>query len=58
LKEKFYTGKENLGGGVKKYIEIDLNEERVDPLSKVRTDLEEDLIQKYKINDLKKTNEV
>lgn len=43
---------------MKKYIEIDLNEERVDPLSKVRTDLEEDLIQKYKINDLKKTNEV
>lgn len=42
----------------KKYVQIDLNEEQMEPQSKGQTDIEDQLVNKQKIKDLKKTNEV
>lgn len=57
LKENYPFRKEQLNRNLKKYIEVNLEDERTNPHARVRTDIEEELIQKYQLNLLKKNSD-
>ncbi len=40
--------------GFKKYVEINIEDEKEDPQIRARTDLEEELVQKFRLNSIKK----